>query len=53
MKSALSTRNKEKYVMIVVCTHLREVQRWELELDLDPELEVCSVVSGSAQKHGA
>lgn len=53
MKSVLSTRNKEEYVMIIVFTRLREVQRWELDLGQDPELEGCSAVSGSAQKHGA
>lgn len=53
MKPAVSTRNKEEYVMKIVCTHLEEAQRWERDLDLDPELEGFSVVSSSAQKYGA
>lgn len=53
MKPAVSTRNKEEYVMMIVYTHLGVAQTQEPDFDLDPELEGFSVVSSSAQKYRA
>lgn len=34
----LSTRSEREHLVAITCTHFRELQRWELDLELDTAL---------------